>query len=264
MEYETRSGLPVEVREDSGSVIVEGYAAVFDQPTNIGDVFTEVIARGAFKNALSRGDDTEFLINHGGLPLARSTAGNLTMTEDDHGLKIRAVLDPTDPDVQRIIPKMRAKMLDQMSFAFQAAGQRWDTPADGPDVRTITDVVLYDVSIVNRGAYPTTSIALRARDDARAKDEARKVQADRNAKMAEARIAERKAASEQRFRGIAVARMMDDGLSPLEEAMKWLDKAIKRHERHMDGTESTSEASQQKMMDEMMAAMDALKRFTES
>lgn len=199
MEFETRSGLPVEVRAaEDGSVIVEGYAAVFDQPTNIGDVFTEVVARGAFRSALQRGDDTEFLINHGGLPLARSTAGNLAMTEDDKGLKIRAVLDPTDPDVMRIVPKMRAGMLDQMSFAFQATGQRWDTPADGMDVRTITDVVLYDVSIVNRGAYPQTSIALRSRDEA-------KVQAEEERKQAQAQkardlYAARKAEQEQKFR----------------------------------------------------------------
>lgn len=188
MEFETRSGLPVEVRvADGGSVVVEGYAAVFDQPTNIGDVFTEVIERGAFKNALKRGDDTEFLINHGGLPLARSTAGNLTMEEDDKGLKIRAVLDPADPDVQRIVPKMRAGMLDQMSFAFQATGQRWDSPAGGIDVRTITDVVLYDVSIVNRGAYPQTSIALRSRDEARRQAEEARAKDEQDRKFHDAK-----------------------------------------------------------------------------
>lgn len=199
MEFETRNGMPVEIRaEGDGKIVVEGYAAVFDQPTNIGDVFTEVVARGAFKSALQRGDDVEFLINHGGLPLARSTAGNLTLREDDHGLLMRAELDPTDPDVQRIVPKMRGKMLDQMSFAFQATGQRWDTPAAGMDVRTITDVVLYDVSVVNRGAYPNTSIALRGRDDA-------KREADEARKEAERKVSEyfrRKAESEQRFRRI--------------------------------------------------------------
>jgi len=201
MERETRAGLPVEVRaEGDGKIVVEGYAAVFDQPTDIGGVFSEVVARGAFKSALKRGDDVEFLINHGGLPLARSTAGNLTMKEDDHGLHIRAELDPSDPDVQRIVPKMRGKMLDQMSFAFAATGQRWDTPADGPDVRTITDVVLFDVSIVNRGATPTTTIALRSRDEAKA-------QAEEERKAAEAAKARdvyfsRKAEAEQKFRGI--------------------------------------------------------------
>lgn len=201
MEFETRSGLPVELRAESdGRIVVEGYAAVFDQPTDIGGVFTEVVARGAFKSALSRGDDVEFLVNHGGLPLARSTAGNLTMREDDHGLHIRAELDPSDPDVQRIVPKMRGKMLDQMSFAFQATGQKWDTPAEGPDVRTITDVMLYDVSIVNRGAYPQTSIALRSRDEAKAKaEEEREAERKRHNQSG---YLKRKAETDQRFRNI--------------------------------------------------------------
>ena len=201
MEFETRSGLPIELRAESdGTITVEGYAAVFDQPTDIGGIFIEVIARGAFKSALQRNDDVEFLINHGGLPLARSTAGNLTMIEDDHGLKIRAQLDPSDPDVQRIVPKMRAGMLDQMSFAFQATGQRWDTPAVGPDVRIVTDVVLYDVSIVNRGAYPQTTIALRARDAAR--EEAERAQEEARKAHDQQGYLKRKAETEQRFRNI--------------------------------------------------------------
>jgi HK97 family phage prohead protease len=201
MEFETRSGLPIELRAESdGTITVEGYAAVFDQPTDIGGIFTEVVAHGAFKSALQRNDDVEFLINHGGLPLARSTAGNLTMIEDDHGLKIRAQLDPSDPDVQRIVPKMRAGMLDQMSFAFQATGQRWDTPVDGPDVRTVTDVILYDVSIVNRGAYPQTTIALRARDAAR--EEAEREQEEARKAHDQQGYLKRKAETEQRFRNI--------------------------------------------------------------
>jgi len=191
MEIEKRSGLPVEVREQEGVLTVEGYAAVFDTPTDIGGVFTEVIRKGAFRNAIARGDDVEFLINHGGLPIARSTAGNLYLEEDDRGLKIRAQLDPSDPDVQRIVPKMRAGMLDEMSFAFQATGQEWQSPAEGQDVRTITDVMLFDVSVVNRGAYPETSIALRSRDAALAE-----VDSESKADQYFAR----KAAQEQKFR----------------------------------------------------------------
>lgn len=197
-QFETRSGLPVEVREGEAGLVVEGYAALFDTPTNIGDVFIEQIARGAFAKALERGDDVEFLINHGGLPIARSTAGNLYLEEDDKGLKMRAVLDPTDPDVMRIVPKMRAGMLDQMSFAFQATGQRWDSPGDGLDVRTITDVMLYDVSVVNRGAYPDTTIALRSRDEAKGEDE----KAKREAETKVDRYFERKAEAEHKFRRI--------------------------------------------------------------
>lgn len=200
-QFETRCGFPVEFRaEGDGAIVVEGYAAVFDQPTDIAGIFTEVVARGAFKSALARGDDVEFLINHGGLPLARSTAGNLVMAEDDRGLKIRALLDPSDPDVQRIVPKMRAGMLDQMSFAFQATGQRWDTPADGPDVRTITDVVLFDVSIVNRGAYPQTEIALRSHEEA--KRQAEEAKASEESQRRADSYFRRKAETDQRVRGI--------------------------------------------------------------
>lgn len=181
-QFETRAGLPVEVRQDNGTVTVEGYAALFDTPTTIGDWFVERIERGAFKSAIARGDDVEFLINHEGLPIARSTAGNLYLEEDDKGLKIRAQLDPADPDVQRILPKMRAGMLDQMSFAFQATGQRWEVNEGDLDVRTITDVVLYDVSVVNRGAYPDTSIALRSRDEARDEREKAKREAEQGRK----------------------------------------------------------------------------------
>lgn len=199
-EIETRAGPPVEVRAaDDGTVVVEGYAAVFNQPTNIGDVFSEVIAPGAFRSALARKDDVEFLINHGGLPIARSTAGNLTLTEDSHGLHMRAVLDAADPDVQRLVPKMRARMLDQMSFAFRALDQEWETPADGLDVRTIRDVMLFDVSVVNRGAYPQTEIALRSRDEAKlTKSEAE----EREAKKARDLYTLRKAEQENKFRRI--------------------------------------------------------------
>lgn len=40
----------------------------------------------------------------------------------------------------------------------------------------------------------------------------------------------------------------------IENAKSWLSKAIKLHEGHMDGSEPTSDASQKKMMDEMMKA----------
>lgn len=41
-------------------------------------------------------------------------------------------------------------------------------------------------------------------------------------------------------------------------AIEWLAKAVKRHQRHMDGAEATSEASQMKMMDEMKRALALL------
>jgi uncharacterized protein len=159
---EVRSRLEgAEVRADEDGIRVSGYAAVFDEETNIGGAFVEVIERGAFKNAIERQDDVVFLINHDGLPLARTRSGTLTLTEDERGLFMETMLDPTDPDVKSILPKMKRGDLDKMSFAFIPDRQAWDDSGDMPK-RTIQDLRLYDVSIVTTPAYDGTEIGLRS------------------------------------------------------------------------------------------------------
>lgn len=151
----------VELRQDdNGLVSVTGYAAKFNEETRIGNSFTEVIERGAFTDAIGR-DDVVFLINHMGLPLARTKSGTLTLYQDDIGLKISADLDATDPDVQSILPKMRRGDLDKMSFAFIPEQQEWDDSGSIPK-RTIQKASLFDVSIVTTPAYDGTSIGLRS------------------------------------------------------------------------------------------------------
>lgn len=169
MTFETRGGRPATIRADSDGVTVEGYAAVFGEEANIGGMFREVIEPGAFSNALSRGDDAVFLINHAGLPLARTRSGTLTLEEDERGLRMKTTLRADDPDVAQIVPKMERGDLDKMSFAFwiEDGGQRWDDSGDLP-LRTITDVRLSDVSIVTTPAYGGTEIALRSFEAQRA------------------------------------------------------------------------------------------------
>lgn len=153
--------LPVEVRaDDDGSPTVEGYASVFNEETNIAGYFREVIVPGAFKRALSENQDVPFLINHEGLPLARSGSGTLTLKEDKKGLFVRSTLDGSDPDVQRIIPKMKRGDLSKMSFAFVAKRQEWIEDEDEPPLRRIMDADLYDVSIVSTPQYEGTDIGL--------------------------------------------------------------------------------------------------------
>lgn len=160
-EKEIRRGVPVEVREDdAGEIRVAGYAAVFGEETNIGGMFTEVIERGAFKKAIGR-DDVVFLINHEGLPLARTRSGTLTLAEDERGLYMEAMLDQSDPDVRSIVPKMKRGDLDKMSFAFLPVRQEWNDSMTPPR-RTIREAQLFDVSIVTTPAYEGTEIALRS------------------------------------------------------------------------------------------------------
>jgi HK97 family phage prohead protease len=164
MEREARGKwvrLPVEVRaEDDGGITVEGYAAVFNQITDIGGMFREQIAPGAFKDAIGR-DDVVFLINHDGLPLARTRSGTLALSEDKKGLKMRTTLDAEDPDVKSIVGKMKRGDLDKMSFAFMPEVEEWDDTEDLP-LRTIRQASLHDVSIVTMPAYEGTDIGLRS------------------------------------------------------------------------------------------------------
>lgn len=188
---EVRGGIPAEICADATGIKVAGYAAVFNQAADIGGYFTEKIAPGAFRNAIGR-DDVVFVINHEGLPLARTRSGTLQLKEDSTGLHMETVLDPEDPDVQSIVPKMKRGDLDKMSFAFRATKQEWDETTD-PPTRTIMEVELYDVSIVTTPAYDGTSIAMRSLDEARK---------ERAPHPAHKRISERKAVLDQVARGI--------------------------------------------------------------
>lgn len=97
-------------------------------------------------------------------------AGNLPygleLAETPEGLRVFARLDPTDMDVQRIAPKLRAGAIQQMSFAF-IPGRITTVTEETPDGRVIeTDTVeeireLLDVTVCAHGAYPTTTADLR-------------------------------------------------------------------------------------------------------
>lgn len=152
-----------ELREaDTTAPVLEGYAATFGQPYDLG-AFREQIDPSAFARSLGTGPDVRLLIDHQGQPLARTKSGTLELSTDSAGLHMRSTLDPSDPDVQRLLPKMRRGDLDQMSFAFRVpkGGDSWDA-----DLRTLRNIELNggDVSVVTYPANPNTSVSLRSRD----------------------------------------------------------------------------------------------------
>lgn len=153
-----------EVRfEDGDTPRITGYAAVFNSMSEDLGGFREIIVPGAFTRALD-GSNVPLLVEHEGLPLADVRTGSLKLSQDERGLAIGADLDPSDPDVQRVLPKLRRGTLRSMSFGFTIArgGDRWDRKEDGV-TRSIVQVKrLFDVSIVTTPAYPDTSVALRS------------------------------------------------------------------------------------------------------
>jgi HK97 family phage prohead protease len=165
--FETRTvTAQVEYRDDEQGPTIIGHAATFNQPYRVGH-FEETIHPDAFRNTLKTGPDVRLLIDHEGQPLARTKSGTLELGTDEHGLTVRATLDPTDPDVQRLLPKLRRGDMDQMSFAFRVpkGGDTWDHSGD-MSKRTIREAILSggDVSIVTYPANENATVALRQRE----------------------------------------------------------------------------------------------------
>lgn len=153
----------MELREAAdGTITLTGYACVTNHAYDVG-WYRETIQRGAFKRTLGESPDVQLLINHTGMPLARTSSGTLRLSEDDHGLKVEADLDADDPDVKSLRGKMARGDIDEMSFAFQPTAQDWN---DDYSERTITACSLHrgDVSVVNYGANPATAATLRSQD----------------------------------------------------------------------------------------------------
>jgi len=139
-----------------GKMILEGYAARFNEVTDLG-FFKEQIQPGAFGDVMA--DDVRFLLNHKGMPLARTTNGTLSMEVREDGLWTRAELNETQT-ARDVYAAVQRGDISQMSFAFTIAEDSHDKESN---VRTITKVKrMYDVSAVSFPAYPTTTIEARS------------------------------------------------------------------------------------------------------
>lgn len=155
--------------DNTNLVAVEGVASVYDYeyevyggPSRYG--WVERVASGAFDETLADDPDVVFLINHEGMPLARTRSGTLTLTAGRTGLDVRAELDTRDTEASNLLVRMERGDVDEMSFAFRVTQQTWEAHADWPEdemsLRTITAVNLHrgDVSAVTFGASDATSI----------------------------------------------------------------------------------------------------------
>jgi hypothetical protein len=151
----------LEVRAENDGKTLIGYAAVWDSPSEFMG-FTEFVKRGAFTKTLNDGADVRLLIDHDGVPLARTKSGTMALEEDERGLRVEAELDPMNPDAARIMSAMKRGDLSQMSFAFRTIKDNWN-----PDrtVRELREVQLFDVSVVTFPAYEQTVAELRRKQE---------------------------------------------------------------------------------------------------
>ena len=153
---ETRvNSVDFEIRETQDGMYFEGYAAVFDSPSEPLP-FTERIAPGAFIRSLKARNDIKILWNHDtGSVLGSTRAGTLKLTEDHLGLKVEAQL-PNTTVGRDAAELLKRGDIDSMSFGFSVprGGDEWNS--DGSE-RTLREVRLHEVSIVAFPAYSATA-----------------------------------------------------------------------------------------------------------
>lgn len=153
---------------DDGTIRMGGWGSVTENWYDIGDPdnggFRERIAKNAFRRTLSNEPDVVLLVNHEGLPLARTKNGSLALSEDAKGLRWQADMDGDDPDSRALARKVDRGLLDQCSFAFRCDSDVWN---EDYTERTVKSLTIHggDVSVVTRGANPATSVTtLRSAD----------------------------------------------------------------------------------------------------
>ena len=166
---EHRAHQGVELRaSDDGEPILAGYGTIYDHgydiwggPTRGG--WTETIVRGAADKSVTEQDDVFLFFDHAGLPLARTSSKTLRLESDKIGLYNEGRVDPSSPWSMEIVRRVERGDLDAMSFAFQATRQEWN--GDYTE-RFITEVRLFDVSVVSFPANPATVVQMKRSVDA--------------------------------------------------------------------------------------------------
>lgn len=167
MERETKQFRSVmknpEIREENNELHIAGYFAVFNTDYNMFDGASESIAQGAFTNSLQ--NDVRALINHDDtLVIGRTTAGTLTIREDDFGLWGDVIINPKDTDAMNIYARVQRGDVNQCSIGFFITSEETEFREDGSVHWTIKDVDLFEVSVCTFPAYTDTSVQARKHD----------------------------------------------------------------------------------------------------
>lgn len=143
---------------------LDGYASTYERGYEMWDwygPYTEVVSAGAGEKSLSANPDVVFLINHRGLPLARTRAGTLDLSEDEVGLRSVSRMNAKRAEAIDLHEAISDGTVTEMSFAFMIELGTWS-----PDYLEYRiqqyEIDRGDTSAVTFGANPTTSIEARA------------------------------------------------------------------------------------------------------
>jgi uncharacterized protein len=160
--------------------MITGYAAVFYRKDDPGTQFglwagcVERVAPTAFNNVIAEAQDVRALFDHReDQILGRTKSGTCRLSVDAVGLRYEIdplmVGDKIDDETAALIARIERGDIDGSSFAFRVRsnGATWTTEKYGDagveiEVRTLTDVDVFDVGPTAFPAYKSTTAGLRS------------------------------------------------------------------------------------------------------
>lgn len=150
----------LKTRAENDEMVIEGYFAVFNKPTELWAGAFEEIAPEAFNETL--GNDIRGLTNHDStFVLGRNKSGTLELKVDSHGLWGRIKINPNDTDAVNLYERVKRGDVDQCSFGFNILEEETEWREDGTVKWTIRKIDLHEVSVCTFPAYEETGVQAR-------------------------------------------------------------------------------------------------------
>jgi len=140
-----------------------GYAICFGSLSqDLGGFKERILPSAAERTLRDRGADVCALYEHDwSRMLGRRRSGTLELAADSHGVRA-SILPPSTGTGPEVLELVGRGDLDGMSFRFgvMPGGESWAVEGEQL-VRTISDMIFIEVSVVSTPAYPATSIGVR-------------------------------------------------------------------------------------------------------
>ena len=140
---------------------ITGYFVVFNSETELYDGMYEEISDKAFANIdLS---DIRALADHDTAKvLGRTKSNTLKLSVDDKGLYGEITINKNDTEAVNLYERVKRQDIDQCSFGFNILNETMEQRADGTTKWTITEIELFEVSVVTFPAYADTAVEARS------------------------------------------------------------------------------------------------------
>ena len=146
---------------DNDEMKITGHFVVFNRETELFEGCFEEISDKAFQNIdLS---DIRALADHDTAKvLGRTKSQTLSLSVDEKGLFGEITINPNDTEAVNLYERVKRGDIDQCSFGFNILNETMEQRADGTTKWTITEIELFEVSVVTFPAYADTSVEARS------------------------------------------------------------------------------------------------------